>query len=39
MPGADIETGAVDYVLPLHEIAPTLIRLVSQQYQTAEQPT
>lgn len=37
MPGAAIGTGAVDYVLPLNEIAPMLIRLVSQRYQTAEQ--
>lgn len=28
MPGAAIQTGNVDYILPLDDIAPTLIRLV-----------
>jgi two-component system chemotaxis response regulator CheB len=28
MPGSAIETGAVDYILPLDEIAPALLRLV-----------
>jgi two-component system chemotaxis response regulator CheB len=27
MPGAAIEAGAVDFVLPLGEIAPTILRL------------
>jgi two-component system, chemotaxis family, protein-glutamate methylesterase/glutaminase len=31
MPGAAIKTGAVDYVLPLEEIAPTLVRLVNER--------
>jgi len=30
MPGAAIKTGCVDYILPLLEIAPTLIKLVMQ---------
>jgi two-component system chemotaxis response regulator CheB len=29
MPGAAIETGDVDFILPLDEIAPVLVRLVS----------
>jgi two-component system chemotaxis response regulator CheB len=29
MPGAAIQTGAVDYVLPVDEIAPALVRLAS----------
>ncbi|MEW5857055.1 MAG: chemotaxis protein CheB [Cyanobacteriota bacterium] len=29
MPGAAIETGAVDWILPLHEIAATLVNLVN----------
>jgi two-component system chemotaxis response regulator CheB len=33
MPGAAIQTGAVDYVLPLEDIAPTLVRLVSERQQ------
>ena len=28
MPGAAIETGCVDYVVPLREIAPLVVRLV-----------
>lgn len=31
MPGAGIHTGSVDWVLPLAEIAPTLIRLVTKR--------
>jgi len=31
MPSAAIKTGAVDFVLPLEEIAPTLTTLVAQQ--------
>jgi chemotaxis response regulator CheB len=30
MPGAAIETGVVDFILPLTEIAPALISLVMQ---------
>ena len=30
MPGSAIETGAVDFILPLQEIAPAIIRLVEQ---------
>jgi chemotaxis response regulator CheB len=30
MPGAAIATGAVDFVLPLEEIAPALITLVGK---------
>ena len=31
MPSAAIKTGAVDFVLPLEEMAPTLIALVAAQ--------
>jgi len=31
MPSAAIKTGAVDFVLPLEEIAPTLTALVAAQ--------
>lgn len=35
MPGAAIKAGAVDYVIPLSEIAPTLVSLLSEQRQEA----
>ena len=31
MPGAAIETGVVDYVIPLAAVAPTLVRLVTER--------
>jgi two-component system chemotaxis response regulator CheB len=31
MPGSAIETGAVDYVLPLEDIGPALVRLVNER--------
>ena len=34
MPGAAIDTGDVDFVLPLDEIAPALVKLVNQRTQT-----
>jgi len=33
MPSSAIGTGAVDYVLPLEEIGPTLVRLVAEREQ------
>ena len=38
MPRAAIETGAVDHVLPLHEIAPMLIRLTRTADRGAPRP-
>jgi two-component system chemotaxis response regulator CheB len=35
MPGAAIKTGSVDYVLPLEDIAPTLVRLVNERQQAS----
>ncbi len=36
MPGAAIKTGAVDYVLPLEQIAPTLVRLVNERQRASD---
>jgi two-component system chemotaxis response regulator CheB len=35
MPGSAISTGAVQYILPLEQIAPMLVRLTSPDLQAA----
>jgi chemotaxis response regulator CheB len=36
MPGSAIRTGAVDYILPLEEIGPTILELTQQSQGQAE---